>query len=216
MYLGMLLILIFVACFASLMNSGLWSNALTLINVILSGLLATNYFEPLADFFDKMEPSFTYVWDFFAIWLIFGVSMILLRSITDYLSRIKVKFFLPVEKVGGIVMACWAGWIVVCFATMTLHAAPLARNFLDGAFQPKPDSRMFFGLGPDQFWLGWVHRESGGPLSRLGGIAEFDPQGEFVLKYGNRRDEFEKQLSLTKAKGGGSGAPTVPLPGFGQ
>ena len=63
-------------CFASLMNNGLWTNTLTLVNVLTAGLVATNYFEPLADLLDKQEPSLTYVWDFLAIWLIFGVVMI--------------------------------------------------------------------------------------------------------------------------------------------
>lgn len=211
MYLGILILVIFVACFASLMNSGLWSNTLTLINLIMAGLLATSYFEPLADIFEKMEPSYTYVWDFFSIWLIFIVAMIVLRTITDFLSKIKVRFFLPVDKVGGLLMACWASWIMVCFTTATLHTAPLARNFLYDAFQPKPNSRMFFGLGPDQVWLGWVHRESSGPLSQLGGATPFDPRGEFILKYGGRREEFEKQLTVAK---GGAAAPAVPgLPG---
>ena len=52
------------------MNSGLWSNTITLVNVLTAGLLATNYFEPLADFFEGRNSSFTYVWDFLAIWLI--------------------------------------------------------------------------------------------------------------------------------------------------
>jgi hypothetical protein len=202
MFLGIILFVIFIAVFASLMNSGLWSNTITLINVLLAGLIATNYFEPVADFFDKQEPSFTYIWDFLAIWLVFCLAMIFLRFVTDFVSRIKVKFFMPVDRAGGIIMALWISWIMVCFATATLHTAPLARNFLWEAFQPKPNSRMFFNVGPDQVWLGWVHRESGGPLSRLGGISQFDPSGEFILKYGNRRDEFDQQIGLTKSKSG--------------
>jgi hypothetical protein len=202
MYLFFVLAAVFASCFASLMKSGLWSNTITLVNILTAGLLATNYFEPLADFFEKLEPSWAYVWDFLAIWLIFGIAISVLRTITDYMSQIKVRFFVPVEKAGGIVMALWASWIMVCFTTMTLHTAPLARNFLDGSFAPTPTAKMLW-LGPDQVWLGWVHRESKGPLSRLGKPAPFDAGGEFILKYGNRREEFEKQLTLTKPKGGG-------------
>ena len=200
MFLGIVLFVIFISVFASLMGSGLWSNTITLVNVLLAGLIATSYFEPLADFFDKREPSWTYLWDFFAFWLVFIFAMVLLRMATDFTSRIKVKFFMPVDRAGGIIMALWVSWVMVCFATATLHVAPLARNFLGGAFQPKPTSRMLFELGPDQVWLGWVHRESGGPLSRLGGVSQFDPTGEFILKYGNRREEFDNQMDLTKSK----------------
>ncbi len=211
MFLNILLILIFFACFASLLNGGLWSNTLALVNVLTAGLLATNYFESLANFFERQDSSFTYVWDFLAIWMIFGIAMIVLRMATDYMSKVKVKFFMPLEKAGGIIMACWVSWVVVCFSTMTLHTAPLARNFLGGAFQPEAESKMFFGLGPDRTWMGWVHRESKGSLSRLGTPNPFDPRGEFILRYGERRADFEGQLTLTKA--GGASRSGVPPAG---
>ncbi|MBI3838615.1 MAG: CvpA family protein [Planctomycetia bacterium] len=209
MYLNVLLLLVFAACFAGLYNSGLWSNTLSLINVVTAALLATNYFEPLAGWLDKQVPSFTYVWDFAAIWLIFAASMMALRAATDYVSRVKVRFFPPVDQVGSILFACWIAWVMVCFTTMTLHTAPLARNFLDGAFQPEPDSRMFFGRGPDRLWLSWVHKESKGSLCRLREIVPFDAQGDFILRYASRREQFEKQLSLTKSD---SKAPSTAMP----
>lgn len=201
MYLSIVLIVIFVACFASLMNSGMWSNTITLINVITSGLLAMNYFEPLAEFLDKQAPSWTYVWDFVSLWAVFGISMLALRAVTDLASKVQVKFHPLVEKVGGLLMAVWASWIVLCFATTTLHAAPLARNFLGGSFQAEPDSKMLFGLQPDRVWLGWVNRESKGALRRLGTTAPFDARGDFILRYAERRQAFEQQKTLTKAGG---------------
>lgn len=197
MFLGILLIVVFVAVFASVMLGGLWSNTLTLINVLLAGLIATNYFEPVADYLDRTTPSFTYLWDFIAIWILFGLAMIVLRLATDYLSQIKVRFIIPVEKAGGYVMAVWVSWIVMCFTAATLHTAPLARHFLGGDFQPAPDSKMFFGLAPDRFWLGWMHRESSGTLARFGGARPFDAKGDFIVRYSNRRGDFEQQTSTT-------------------
>ena len=215
MWINILLVLIFFACFASLMGGGLWGNTLTLVNVLTAALLATNYYEPLADYFESQDASFTYVWDFLAIWLIFIIAMVVLRAATDYMSTVKVRFFPPVEKVGGILMACWVSWIVVCFATMTLHTAPLARSFLGGSFQPEADAKMLFGLVPDRVWLGWVHRESKGALCRLSDVAPFDARGDFILRYGNRRAEFEKELKLTRSTGSAaktSGMPAMPAP----
>ncbi|HEY2893258.1 MAG TPA: CvpA family protein [Pirellulales bacterium] len=200
MYTSILLIVVFVACFTSFMNSGLWSNTITLVNVLTAGLLATNYFEPLADYFESLDSSFTYVWDFLALWILFAAAMLVLRIATDYMSPLKVKFFMPIEKVGGPFMAIWVSWIVMCFTTMTLHTAPLSRNFLGGSFQSDPDGKMLFGLGPDRVWLGWVHRESRGALSRLGQLAPFDPRGEFIYRYADRRAEFEKQNGLSTDK----------------
>ena len=197
MILAIVLILLFVGVFASVMTQGLWSNTLTLVNLLLAGLIATNYYEPVADYFDRQEPSFTYIWDFVAIWLLFGFAMVALRFATDYLSQVKVRFFMPVEKVGGVIMAIWVSWIALCFTTAAFHTAPLARHFL-GGFQQEPDSKMFFGLQPDRVWLGWMHRESAGTLSRFSGARPFDENGDFIVRYSNRRGAFEQQITLTK------------------
>jgi hypothetical protein len=209
MYLNILLALILIACFASLFPAGLWSNTIALINVITAALLATNYFEPLADWLDKQEPSWTYVWDFFAVWVIFILAMIVLRALTDAVSRVKVRFHPLVDQVGSYLFAAWTAWVLMCFATMTLHTAPLARNFLGGAFQAEPDSKMFFGLAPDRIWMAWVHKESKGSFCRLREIAPFDGNGDFILRYGNRRDDFDHILSLT-VSGKPAPAPAVP------
>lgn len=208
MFLTIILILVGVACFAALFMAGLWSNLLTLVNMIVAALIATNYFELLAAFFDRQESRLTYLWDFFSIWMIFIAAFSILRAATDYMSPVKVKFFVPVEKVGGLFFAVWCSWLMICFVTFTLHTAPLARNFLFDSFQPTPKDKMFFGLGPDRLWMAWVQKESKGTLSRLSGVSPFDPKYDFIVRYGNRRHEFDQQLTFfaPKAAGGTPGA----------
>ena len=55
--------------------------------MLLAMMLAFNYFEPLAAMLDGMEPSYTYLWDFLALWGLFAISFGLLRVVTDMLSR---------------------------------------------------------------------------------------------------------------------------------
>jgi len=191
---NLMLSMIFFACLASLVASGLWNNALMLINVIIAALIATNYYEPLATWLDGQWKSYTYLWDFVALWAIFAVSMIVLRTATDQISTVRVRFRRPLEIGGGIFFACCVAWTMVCFTTMTLHTAPLAQNFMRGGFQPTPQSRMFFGLAPDQKWLGFMQAVSNGSLSKLK-PNPFDPKRAFISKYGWRRAEFEKQLT---------------------
>jgi Colicin V production protein len=212
MYLNILLFIVFISVFASLFTQGLWSNTITLVNVITAALIATNYYEPVANLLDKQEPSLTYIWDLSAIWLLFGLTMVGLRAATDYMSQLKVRFFLPVEKAGGIVMAIWVSWIAMCFTTMTLHTAPLAKHFLGGGFQPEPTAKMFFGLAPDHVWLAWVHKESSGALSRFQGPAPFDAEGDFIFRHANRRAEFDAQLTLTKGGTGKSLPGSIDTP----
>ncbi len=202
LYLNIVLLIMFVVVAALLYGGGLWGNTLNLVNVLTAGLLATNYFEPLAEWLDKQEPRLTYAYDFLSLWLIFAVSFTVFRILTDYVSKVKVKFFKPVEVAGSAVMAIWVSWAWLCFATMTLHTAPLSRNYFLGGFQERPESKMMFlRLAPDRKWLAWAHRESQGSLSRLSDTAPFDPRGDFILRYGNRRERFSQQLTFTAPKG---------------
>ena len=188
---------IFFACLALLLTAGLWSNALTLFNVVVAGLLAMNFFEPLADYLNGELKSYTYLWDFLSLWGVFAVSMIVLRSITDTLSKVKVRFKGPVNTAGGIFFACWVGWMLVCFTLTTLHTAPLAKNSFRGSFKPK--ERMFLGLAPDRVWLGLTNALSTGAFSHSKS-QPFDPGHDFIEKYSNRRAAFEKEPE-TRTKG---------------
>ena len=70
-YTSIILFAIFVCCIATLWTEGMWGNAIRLINVVTAALLATNYFEPLANWlqgFSTKFSTFTYLWDFLALW----------------------------------------------------------------------------------------------------------------------------------------------------
>lgn len=198
--LPLLLIVLFIGVFASTFNEGLWGNALTLFNMISAALLAMNFFEPLASFFDKQMPSGTYYWDVIALWLIFAVSFGVMRTATDFASRVRVKFLKPIDTAGGIFFSLWIAWVTVCFTMATLHTAPLSRNFMYLAF--RPEDRMFFGLAPDRQWLGFTQKMSEGTFSRMRSDTDppeiiFDPKGEFMIKYASRREEYEKPSAAT-------------------
>ncbi len=190
MYLTLLMLAIFLSCMALMGSGGIWNNLLTLVNVIFAALIATNYFEPLANYLQTLEPSYTFFWDFLALWALFALSMMILRTLTDTLSKVKVRFKKPFDIGGGLFFSAWTAWILICFTMTTLHTAPLARNFMFGEFQPTPKSKNFLGLGPDWKWLGLMHRVSVGPFCKYK-VNPFDPQAEFILKYGERRARFE-------------------------
>jgi len=204
MFMGItiVLLIVFAACVAMLWQEGIWSNAIRLVNLLTAAMLATSYWEPLADLGETTLPSggtYTYWWDYIALWSIFVASYLLLNAITDRLSRRRVRFLGVVNRYGSMVLAVWIGWVMVCFTAMTLHTAPLPRTFL--GFYPEPESRIFFGLAPDHRWLAFAHKLSRGALSNPapegepGEVNTFDPQAEFILRYGERRYRFEQQPS---------------------
>jgi uncharacterized membrane protein required for colicin V production len=192
---AILLILFF--CIAFIFNEGLWSACLLLINVLLAGIISVNFFEPLATWFEKMMPGFTYFWDFLALWLIFSIAIVALRLLTGLLSKHRLRFKKPVDTAGGVFFGACVGWVMMQFTLFSFHLAPLSRNFL--GFQEKPDSRMVIGLAPDRTWLSMMKTLSGGSLSRGSEGSEhlFNPDEDFIIKYGTRRKNYENETSMT-------------------
>jgi hypothetical protein len=197
------LFLVFLITAAALWFQGLWSCAITLINLIFAMLLATNFFEPVSSLFEMFGmSSFTYLLDFIVLWFLFGFFYLFLRLITDLLSRTRVKFDLPVEMAGRSILAIWCAWLVVCFTAFSLQMAPLNSESPLGAWQT-PNSGEFLGLSPSRMWLRFMQSRSRGALARgkfsdrpvhpndqNANVEAFDPLSEFPLKYRDRRQKY--------------------------
>jgi hypothetical protein len=187
MILSLLLAIILFVSFAMLFREGLWNNALTVVNALFAGLVASSFWEPVATWMEGMLPGGTYLWDFVSLWLIFCVTFLVLRTLTDLISRTRVRFKKPVDAAGSALFALWIGWILVSFTAMTLHTAPLAEHFL--GFYAQPDQKIFLNMmAPDRQWLGFVQQLSKGSMDRGN---PFDPQGQFINKYAKRRKDYE-------------------------
>ncbi|MGD9646566.1 MAG: hypothetical protein AB7U73_12700 [Pirellulales bacterium] len=196
----LLLVVLMVAVFASLMRDGLWSNLLMLINVVTAGLVAMTFFEPLAALLTKKIPKGIMFWDILALWVLFAATLGVLRTITDKVSRFRVRFKPPVEMAGGYLLALVVAYVSISFTATTLHTAPLARNFLWLGF--KPEDPLLFGLKPDRQWLAFVQMVSRGSLARLVDENDedkyvFDPKAEFMPKYASRRSKYEETDTFT-------------------
>ncbi len=211
------LVIILLACVGFLYTEGIWGNFINLVNVVTAGLLATNFYEPLAKLGESYFGSFTFFLDFLSLWGSFALFVIVFRLATDRISRTKVRFLKLADQIGSPTMAVMVGWVMVCFTAMTLHTAPLARNFLDGGFQP--EEPMLLGTAPDRQWLGFVQIISRGVYCRglsatekdsgaygkdtdqaENELAVFDRRAEFIPKYAARRTLLESYLN-DKAKG---------------
>ena len=191
--LPILMCMILFAVVATCFTEGIWSNAVRLINVVTAALLAVNFFEPLARVLDGWQPSYTYLWDFLSLWGLFSVSLLVFRETTDRISKVNVRFLKLADRIGGVVLSVWIGWVMVCFTLMTLHTAPLGRNFLFGGFLTQTDSKMMFGLAsPDVEWLAFTQKMSTGAFA---GSEEFDPNAEFMSKYATRRTNLESHVT---------------------
>ena len=171
MILPFLMLLLIFAVVATCFSEGIWSNVVRLVNVITAALLAVSFFEPLARTFDGWAPSYTYLWDFLSLWLLFSVFLLIFRETTDRVSRVNVRFLKLADRIGGVVLSLWIGYVMVCFTMMTLHTAPLSRNFLFEGFSTQTDARMFFGItAPDRDWLGFTQKMLNRRVCRFIGV----------------------------------------------
>lgn len=191
-----LLLGLFVAVAFALWREGLWSAAIMLLNLLLAATFATAWYERLVTFLMGRLPSYDYLLDFVSLWGLFAITLLVLREITDRVSRRKVRFRKPVEMFGCPVVAAVAAWIFVCFTAASLHTAALPRD----AIQPTPEARMFFGLEPDRRWLQWVRGSTAAGAPFAVPARRFDPDADFILRYATRRHQLEAQPELRVRK----------------
>lgn len=153
-----ILILIFILVAASNWWFGLWSNLIGLINVLLSALVASSFYQNLEFELLQLEGSYRMLWTFLAQWILFAVSYAVLRGITDSLSGMRLKFDTITEMAGRSLLALLMAWTFVSFASFTLQRAPLPESwFADGAQSQ--------ALGPDWLWVGFIRSRSTGSLA---------------------------------------------------
>jgi hypothetical protein len=124
---------LFFICMAMLWTEGFWSNTITYVNVIISGYIAVSLWEWAAGQLQEQMPSFQYVIDIVAVWLVFAIALSILRGVTGYLSKFKVRFHKLTEMIGNIVMSIMVATTFTAFAAWTLHMAPLAPDTFRGA-----------------------------------------------------------------------------------
>jgi len=207
----LLILLVFFAAIGSTWWFGIWNNLLTLINLLLSGLIASGFYENVAEFLNSRIPDWTNVMSFVSVWLTFVVSFIVLRALTDMISSKKLKFEKTTEIIGQSVLSVWIACVFVSFTLFTLHLSPLP----PAVFQEDLASSTM-GIGPDRFWLGFVQSRSRGALSSpkeknlLAGefrgashpedaeldARVFDAEGSFIPTNVIRRQKLAKRKTL--------------------
>lgn len=183
---------VFFATLAMMVREGLWSNTITLICIVLSGLAAFGFYQPLTVWIDeKTDGSYTYLLDIVCLWGVYVVSMIVLSASAAALSKTRLRFKNPIDPVGGPLVAVVAGWVLVSFVLASLHTAPLGKETLGGALvHERSDIETKSAMSaPDLWWLRFV--ESATSPEVLGSGNNFSAAG-FVAIYADHRAKFDK------------------------
>ena len=189
---------------------GSWNIMINLINFYIAALVASNYFEVAADQIESANTTFTYMADFVALWGIFFLTFIILRSATDLLSRYKLQLPMWLEYTLRGVLGFWLATGFFFFSMFSLHLAPLPPT----AFQTNvQDSTL--GFGPDRMWMAFIQSRSRGALAESKNAMfvgqydlqdhpddtelnsrVFDPYGQFISRYHSRRENLSQLTAL--------------------
>ena len=131
-------------------TEGIWGAVQVFLCTLLAGLVAMNFFEPLAGQLRAVVPD-KYC-DIVALLGLFTGLTFALRMGTEYLSPSYIQVFLMLDTAGRWVVGAATGYLTMAFLLTAVHTAPLPREFL--GFQAERAN--FFGSFPDRQWLGFV------------------------------------------------------------
>ena len=123
LYLAVLMFAVFFAGFAMTVNEGMWNNAITLFRVVLAAMIAVPGGLALTGFVleqAKPSPENEWAFKFACIWGIFFFAVMVLRLITDRTSKVRMKFFKPLDAGGGILLGLVVAWMLTSFSALTL------------------------------------------------------------------------------------------------
>ncbi len=218
-----------------LTSEGAWGAALMFFNVVFGGMIAFNFFEPLADVIDSTGVGFIMSFsEPVAIMLIFCASTLLLRLATESLGPAMVRFPTPVFHLVRLVFGFGATIVTFAVILLAFHASPVHKKMFGYI---EYDTKPPFGFGIDHGWLGFFQATTGDVFARYGAGARdpystygktgnqlmrvnlFDPRGKWLLDKQEARPYGEGPIledggGEAPAGGGeGGGAPAMAPPG---
>jgi hypothetical protein len=218
---GIILVLIIAAVMWCVASEGAWGAGLTLLCVVFSGLLAMNFFEPMAGLLEGFGAWARDYSDFVALVGLFALFVFLGRLACDSIAPTEIEYDARIYNPARWLFALATGYVTMAILLTALHTAPLPREFLGFA----PEKKNLFDIAaPDRQWLGFTQHVSEKILVTG---AVFDgpryPRPEttqdiwpsFPIRYATRRQDL-----ATPRRPGAPAAPPAggtpgPQPGMG-
>ncbi|HWT81300.1 MAG TPA: hypothetical protein VN648_21110 [Candidatus Methylomirabilis sp.] len=217
----------------ALSSEGLWGAALMFFNVVFGGLIAFNFYEPLARLIDSTGIGWGFS-DTLSLLSIFCVSVMLLRMTTETLAPAMVRFPVPVYHAGRVFFALATSLVTMAILVLAFHTAPVHKKIFGAIdYKYKPP----FGIGLDHQWLGFFQYTTGMIFARYGSgtrdpyseygrsgnqrvpVRVFDPRATWLLNhqearpYGQAPILTEESGSADASASGGSGSSAATAGG---
>jgi len=191
---------------------GLATAFMMFCNMILAGLIAFNFWEPLADLLEPLLARSIFAGHEDAICLagIFAIAFALLRLVTNTLSGAVIELHPLAQRAGGAFLGLATGYLLSGFLVCVFQTLPWHEKFW--GYEPDWQNHQS-GFPPDRVWLALMHR-AGETVFARSHHATFDPEATFVIRYtrfrryGDQRDplpyngEFDLELHPPQAADG--------------
>lgn len=205
-------------------SEGPWGAASTFIAVLLSGLLAMNFFEGLAGMFPA-SVEWQNRADIIALLGLFAAFVAGLRFAIDYLMPTQAEVQPIVYDGVRWVLGAATAYVTASILLTALHTAPLPREFL-GFRAERPN--LFDTAAPDRQWLAFTQHASEhifttGNAFDATTFEKYPGSGvgtwsSFPIRYAERREKYASgraasAISTAPPSGGAPPPPPTPTPG---
>jgi uncharacterized membrane protein required for colicin V production len=189
-------------------REGIFTAFTTLINVIFSGLVAFNFWEPLADLLDPLfrKTILEGMEDFLVFMFLFCVALGMLRLVTNNLANRILDIPPAANQWGGAAIGLVTGYFTAGFFLCLLQTLPWHDHFLGFQSRSENEAGLRRYLPPDRIWLSLVRGVGVGSLARAETYPEgeaavdrfptFDPAGTFELRYSRYRRYADHRFAL--------------------
>ncbi|MHB1425090.1 MAG: CvpA family protein [Gemmataceae bacterium] len=193
--LGVFTVLIMLMVAYAFWNQGVLPAFALVVNVLLSGLIAFNFFEPFAEQLDPIfSDSFLHGYeDGLSLVLLFSITLAVLRGAANALIHAVIDFHPVLQQGGAVLFGFLAGYLVAGFLLCVAQTLPFHEHFMkfEARIDPRsPSAKIRRVFPPDHVWLAMMHRASTEPLA-WDEETSFDKDASFELRYADRRRASE-------------------------
>jgi hypothetical protein len=213
MLLGFFTIVIMLAIAYAYLREGLFTSLMMCCNVFFAGLVAFNFWEPIASLLDSVfADTFLHGYeDILCLMALFCLTLGLLRAATNAMVNVQIAFPQAVQRGGAALFGLATGYLTAGFFLCALQTLPWHQNFMNftPSYDPSSQSGLRQILPPDRVWLALMFRagafafatmdedprvdESGSLYARH---YTFDKHGTFELRYARYRRYDDKGDTL--------------------
>ena len=211
-------------------QDGPWNAILSFFAVIFGGLLAMNFYEPLAVMLGRQNAWLDVRADIISLLGLFSLFVFLIRLGLDHVAPTNLELPDLAYKIGQWAFGFATAYVTMAIIATSLHTAPLPRNFLGFT----PERKNFLGAtSPDVQWLGFTQYvtehvfarrvKSADAMTRyrsFDGKTELFPERQdldvlptFIIRHATRRQRISGQIAVAPPPVAAP-SPTGPGPAF--